>query len=80
MDGAKLAIDWTHSRDWLVVLGPGDHSRGMGLHLADEGGILVQQDVHGLKEGDDLRCWTKKKPNNQPTKKQQHKVRSPKQL
>lgn len=38
-----------HSHDWLVILGPGDDSGGAGLHLADEGGVVVQQDVHGLQ-------------------------------
>lgn len=56
MDVAGLVIDRTHSRDWLVVLGPGDHGRGAGLHLADERGVLVQQDVHGLQESDNPWC------------------------
>lgn len=38
-----------HSHDWLVILGPGDDSGWAGLHLADEGGVVVQQDVHGLQ-------------------------------
>lgn len=54
--GTQSVIDCPHSRDWLVVLGPGDHSRGAGLHLADESGVLVQQDVHGFKDGDDPWC------------------------
>lgn len=38
-----------HSHDWLVILGPGDDSGWAGLHFADEGGVVVQQDVHGLQ-------------------------------
>ena len=32
----------------VVVLGPSDFSGGAGLHLTDEGGIVIQQYIHSL--------------------------------
>lgn len=42
---ARLSVN-LHNR--VVVLGPCDVSRGAGLHLADEGGVVVRQNIQGL--------------------------------
>ena len=47
----------------LVVVRPGDISRGAGLRLADEGGVVVVQNVHRLQQGDDSRRYNGREKN-----------------
>lgn len=53
-----------HNR--VVILGPCDISRGAGLHLADESGVVIHQNVQGLQEGDDTRrCAETEQPQGE---------------
>lgn len=55
---------WTdYLRYALVIVGPGDIGRGVGLRLADEGGVVVVQNVHRLQQGDDTRRYNRRQKN-----------------